>query len=438
MKTFQDDGEEIAPLSEPGHEQAGISLHPSRRGFLRGAGAALAAGGLAPLAAAQKPNQPDAVTLSPIHALSEAPEKTPGPFEAQPQRVGYAIVGLGRLSLNQILPAFGKSKYSKPVALVSGDRDKAHKIAAQYGIRENAIYDYTTYDQLAQNPEVQVIYIVLPNSMHAEYVLRGAKAGKHILCEKPMATSARDCERMIAACNAANVKLMIAYRQQYEPMNREIVKMVRSGALGKVKSFVATNSQDQGDPTQWRLKRSLAGGGCLPDVGIYCLNAARFLTGEEPSEVFGTVYQPTDDPRFKQVEETCSFTMKFPSGFVATCSSGYGQHKTQYMRLEGEKAWAEMSPAFAYSGLKLRHETVVAERNVVSEPSIEAVDQFATEMDHMSLCIQQNLAPHTPGEEGLQDQRIVDAIYESAKTGRSVRIAPPSKPTRGPQPQDAA
>ena len=253
-----------------------------------------------------------------------------------------------------------------------------------------------------------------------------------------MATSVADCERMIAACNGANVKLMIAYRQQYEPMNREIVKMVRSGALGKVKSFVASNSQNQGDPTQWRLKRAQAGGGCLPDVGIYCLNAARFLTGEEPSEVFGTVYQPTDDPRFTEVEETCTFTMKFPGGFIASCSSGYGVHKTQFLRLEGEKAWVEMNPAFGYSGLKLRYETVVGERNVVSEPSIEAADQFAAEMDHMSLCIQQNLAPHTPGEEGLHDQRIVDAIYESARTGRAVKVAPPARPTRGPEPQERA
>ena len=438
MNTFEGRGGKSVCSSEAEHEQPESSPVSTRRGFLRAAGAAIAAGGLAPLSVAQKPNQQDAVTLPPLHAATEAPEETPGPFEATPQRVGYAVVGLGHLSLNQILPAFAKSKYSKPVALVSGDREKARKIAAQYGIRETSIYDYTTFDQIAQNAEVQAIYIVLPNSMHAEYVLRGAKTGKHILCEKPMATSARDCERMIAACNAANVKLMIAYRQQYEPMNREIVKMVRNGSLGKVRSFVATNSQDQGDPTQWRLKRSYAGGGCLPDVGIYCLNAARFLTGEEPSEVTGTVYQPTDDPRFKEVEETCSFTMKFPSGFIATCSSGYGAHKTQFLRLEGDKAWAELNPAFGYTGIKLRQETVVDHRNVASEPSIEAADQFAIEIDHMSLCIQQNLAPHTPGEEGLHDQKIVDAIYESARTGRSVKLAPPAKPTRGPEPQDAA
>ena len=430
MKTFDlgNDPERLETLEQA--DRAGEV--GSRRGFLRGA-AALTLGGLAQVADGQKPNQQNEVKLSPIHAANEAPEKTPGPSEAQPQRVGYAVVGLGRLSLNQILPAFGKSKYSKPVALVSGDREKARKVAAQYGIRDNALYDYTTYDQLAQNPEVQAIYVVLPNNMHAEYVQRGAKAGKHILCEKPMATSTKECERMIAACEAAKVKLMIAYRQQYEPMNREIVKMVRDGSLGTVRSFVASNSQNQGDPTQWRLKRALAGGGCLPDVGVYCLNASRFLTGEEPSEVMGTLYRPTGDPRFAEVEETCSFTLKFPSGYIASCSSGYGAHKTQFLRLEGDKAWVELSPAFAYSGLKLRHQTLVGEKNVTMEPSIEEVDQFATEMDHFSQCIQQNLPPHTPGEEGLQDQRITDAIYESARTGRAVKIAAPAKATRGPE-----
>ena len=387
-------------------------------------------------AAAQqvKPKQGDAVELPQLHAASEQPDKTPGPFEGQSQRVGYAVVGLGHLSLGQILPAFGKSKYSKPVALVSGDREKAMKVAAQYGIKASAIYDYESYDMLAQNPEVQVIYIVLPNSMHAEYVVRGAKAGKDILCEKPMATSGKECEQMIAACHTAKVKLMIAYRQQYEPMNRAIVKMVKTGKLGALKSFVATNAQDQGDPTQWRQKIALSGGGCLPDVGIYCLNAARFLSGEEPVEVVGFLHQPKDDPRFFEVEETCSFTAKFPSGLIASCSSGYGAHRSQFLRMEGEKAWAELNPAFGYTGLKLRTRSLEESQDVTREPSIEAADQFAEEMDHMSLCVQQDLQPHTPGEEGLQDQRIVDAIYESAKTGRVVKLAPPAGPTRGPEP----
>ncbi len=417
---------------------AGGTAGVSRRSFVRAATGLLATSGLGAVAAGQasKPNQQDAVELPQLHASTEAPEKSPAPFEAPAQRVGFAVVGLGHLTINQILPAFGTSKYCKVTALVSGDREKARKLAAQYGVPDSGLYDYTTYDKLADNPDVQVIYIVLPNSMHAEYVLRGAAARKHILCEKPMATNARDCERMIAACRQAGVKLMIAYRQQYEPMNRAIVKMRKDGKLGPLKSYIATNGQDQGDPNQWRQNLKLAGGGCLPDVGIYCLNAARFLSGEEPTEVWGATVQPKDDPRFKEVEETCTFGMRFPSGLVAVACSGYGSHRSQMLRLEGERAWAELSPAFAYGGLKLRTSTTLDGQNVTAEPQIESKDQFATEMDHMAQCVQGNKEPHTPGEEGLQDQRITDAIYESARTGRVVKLSPPLGPTRGPEPTE--
>lgn len=181
----------------------------------------------------------------------------------------------------------------------------------------------------------------------------------------------------------------------------------------------------------------MAGGGCLPDVGIYCFNAARFLTGEEPSEAAAFTTQPKDDPRFREVEETCGFTLRFPSGLLATCVTGYGVHRSQFLRVEGDKAWAELSPAFAYSGIKLKSNTTEDGHNVLSEPSIEEKDQFALEMDHLARCVKQNLEPHTPGEEGLHDQRILDAIYESARTGRAVRIAPPPGPTRGPDPQES-
>jgi len=409
-----------------------------RRQFLQGAGMAIAAAGMAPTAAAQQPAQPtlpdpnSAVQLSQIHAPTDAPEKAPGPFVAPDHRVGFAIVGLGRLSINQILPAFAQSTMCKPVALVSGVPEKAHKVAAQYGIKASAIYDYTSYDQLAANPEVQVIYIVLPNSMHKEFVVRGAKAGKHILCEKPMATSVADCKAMIEACTAAKVKLMIAYRQQYEPMNRALGKLVRDGKLGTLRSFIASNTQNQGDPTQWRLHRALAGGGCLPDVGIYCLNAARFLSNEEPVEVSGVIFQPTDDPRFREVEATCSFTLRFASGLIASCNSGYAGHHSQMLRLEGSDAWAELNPAFGYTGLKLRQSRLEDGHETVMEPAIEAKDQFALEMDHMAECVLTGRQPHTPGEEGLRDQVLVEAIYESARMGRAVKVPPPAGPTRGP------
>jgi len=400
-----------------------VVTESSRRSFLRSAAAvgALATSGLAQQSG-HKPNEQDEVQLSQIHGPSEQNEKAPGPFLPDDRRVGFAIVGLGRLSLNQILPAFGSSQYCKPVALVSGDRAKSQKIAGQYGIKDSALYDYASYEELAKNPEVKAIYIVLPNAMHEEYVLRGAKTGKHILCEKPMATSSKEAERMIAACKQAKVKLMIAYRQQYEPHNRALRQLVTDGKLGKLRGFVSSNSQQEGDPTQWRLKRSLSGGGCLPDVGLYCLNASRFLSGEEPIEVMAQTWQPKDDPRFVEVEASCSFSLRFPSGYVATCTTSYDVHKSQFLRMEGTTAWAEMSPAYAYHGNKLKWSHLDGEHETENAPQIEEKDQFALEMDHFAECILQDKAPKTPGEEGLRDQRIMEAIYESARTGRSVKL----------------
>ncbi len=408
----------------------------SRRSFLRtAAGSVAAAAALGGAAAGQQaPGAGTKVTLGQIDAPTEVPLQTPGPFLAPGKRVGYAIVGLGHLSLDQILPAFATSKYCKPVALVTGDAAKGRKIAAQYGIPDSNVTDYAGYEKLKDMQGVDAIYIVLPNSMHKEFVLRGAAIGKHILCEKPMATSVADCEAMIAACKKANVKLMIAYRQQYEAMNRTLGDAVKAGKLGKLRSMVSTNSQAEGDPTQWRLNRALAGGGCLPDVGIYCLNAARFLSGEEPDEVFGATLQPKDDARFKEVESHCSFVLKFPSGFTATCTTAYDVHRSTFLRLEGADAWGEMNPAFGYHGSKLRFSRLDEhKKEEILEPSIPDKDQFAIEMDHFAECVMTGRAPRTPGEEGLQDQRVVEAIYRSAATGKAVRLTAPNGPTRGPE-----
>lgn len=438
---------EEKPATNDAATQSNSAPGVSRRHFLQSAAGSLAAAAaMGPALMAQQnqlssqnpgsqnPGSQTKVQLSPIHASTEQPEQAPGPFLPQDKRTGYAIVGLGRLALDQILPAFGSSKCCKPVALVSGDRSKAQKIAAQYGIPDTHITDYANYEKLKDMPGVDAIYIVLPNSMHKEFVLRGAKIGKPILCEKPMAPTAADCEAMIDACKRANVKLMIAYRQQYEPMNRFLQDAVQSGKLGKLRSVIASNSQNEGDPTQWRLKRALAGGGCLPDVGLYCLNAARFLSGEEPDEVLATTIQPKDDPRFAEVESRCSVLAKFPSGMVATLTSAYDVHRSAFLRLEGTDAFSEMDPAFGYHGSKLRFKRLGdGEKDTVIEPSLEDKDQFALEMDHFAECVMTDRQPRTPGEEGLQDQRIIEAVYKSAATGKSVRIAPPSGPTRGPE-----
>lgn len=397
----------------------------SRRHFLRSAAAATTLAGTSLAQSTDSGlNLQNKVQLPQIHGPLETDEKAPGPFLPQDQRVGFAVVGLGRLSIDQILPAFGHSKYAKPVALVSGDKAKARNIAAQYGVTEASIYDYASFERLGDNPAVKVIYVVLPNGMHREYVVRGAKTGKHILCEKPMANNSKEAEEMIAACRKANVKLMIAYRQQYEPHNVALRNLVQEGKLGSLRGFVSSNSQRAGDPRQWRLNKALAGGGCLPDVGLYCLNASRFLSGAEPTSVSATIYQPKDDPRFAQVEAGCTFSLTFPNGYVATCTTGYDVHKSQFLRLEGTDAWAELSPAFAYHGNKLRWSRLDGEGEQEVTPQIEEQNQFALEMDHLCECILTNKMAKTPGEEGLRDHRIMEAIYESARTGRSVSIHP--------------
>ncbi|HSI86123.1 MAG: Gfo/Idh/MocA family protein [Candidatus Methylacidiphilales bacterium] len=367
---------------------------------------------------------------------TEAKEANPPAPTAPDKRVGFAIVGLGRLSLHQILPALSECKHARVTALVSGNRDKGLKVAQQYGVNEKSVYNYENYDKLADNPDVQVIYIVLPNSMHAEYTIRGAKAGKHILCEKPMANTVADCQQMVDVCKAANLRLMIAYRQQYEPCNRAIVKMVKEGKLGTLHEFIAVNSQNQGEPNQWRLKRQLSGGGPLPDIGIYCLNAARFLSGSEPESVMGQIIQAPDDPRFKEVEASVQFMLRFPGGFTATCSTSYNTHRSQFLRIIGSDGWAEMNPAFAYEGMRLSYNKMSEGTDLISAVQLTPKNQFAQEMDHMAQCVQTGAQPHTPGEEGMQDMRIIEAIYNSAQNGRTIELRQPS-PTRGPEPADS-
>ena len=379
-------------------------------------------GALAAVAEAQE-QAPPSMKMPKLDAPTER-EATDPPVPAPPgERVGFAVVGLGRLALEEILPAFGEAKHAKLTALVSGTPDKLKATAAHYGVPEKNCYSYETYDQIRQNPDVQVIYIVLPNGLHREYVVRGAKAGKHILCEKPMATSAAECEDMIRACKDADRKLMIAYRMQYEPYNREMIRLIRSGELGTLKSITAENCQAQGGPGQWRLHKKLSGGGALPDIGLYCLNASRYLTGEEPIEVRASVYSTPNDPRFREVEESVSFSLLFPRGVTATCYTSYGVHTSRRYRVGFSGGWADLDPAFDYEGLQMKiakKATETAEE--VSNRKLQQKNQFALEMDHMAECVLDNKVPHTPGEEGLRDQRLMEAIYRAAREGKTLKV----------------
>jgi predicted dehydrogenase len=334
------------------------------------------------------------------------------------KKLGWAIVGLGSLSINQILPAFAKCEKSKVVALVSGHPDKAAKLAARYEVKPTSIYGYENFDSIKDNPEIDVVYVVLPNSMHAEYTIRAHQAGKHVLCEKPMANTPADCQAMIDAAQKAVRKLMVAYRCRYEPFNKEMIRMAREQELGPVKVVVSDHGFNIGDPNQWRLKRELAGGGSLMDIGIYSLQAARYTTGEEPTEVNAMVQTTPGDVRFKEVEETINFQLRFPSGALANCSSSYGYAGQNRYRVIATKGWFELEPATGYSGLRMK----VRRGGATEDRDLPQRDHFALQMYHLSECVMENKAPLTPGEEGLRDLTIMMAIYEAAKTGKTVKL----------------
>ncbi len=345
-----------------------------------------------------------------------------GVARAAPDRkFGYAIIGLGYYGLQTILPQFVNCEHSRVTALVSGDRTKALATAAKYDVPERSIYTYADFDRIRDNPDVDIVYVCLPNSMHAEYTIRAAKAGKHVMCEKPMAISVAECEAMIRACKTAGKKLMIGYRCHFEPFNLEAMRLAKSGAAGKIRYVRSEHGFVQGDPNKWRLKRALSGGGSLMDMGIYSLQAARYMTGEEPIAV--TARESTDrrDPRFREVEDMIEWTLEFPSGAIAGCQSMYSANQNHIL-LMGDKGRIELEPATRYDGNKMWTGRDGRETAITSPPPGPGKTQFAGQLDHLAECILDGREPIVSGEEGLRDMRIVEAIYRSVREGRTVKL----------------
>ncbi len=395
----------------------------NRREFLFRSSAALAGLGVLhglPLLAADTPATALSGTV-PLAPPNKQPEGLKIP-EAVSKKAGWAIVGLGELALEEVMPAFAMCKLSRPVALVSGHPDKAKKVAEAYGIKPASIYDYDNFDTIAQNPEIDVVYIILPNSMHAEFTIRALKAGKNVLCEKPMATTLEDARRMIAAADEARRQLMIAYRLHYEPLTQALIAMCQKQEHGKIKTISACNCQDVAPPNI-RLSKKL-GGGPLGDVGIYCINAARYVTGEQPAEVTGVAYQPADDPRFREVPESVAFTLRFPSGILADCHCSFGSAENRSLQINSAKGTIIMDNAFAYRGQRLSVKTGSPETKDAekSEQLIRAADHFTCEMDHFSDCVLNGKTCLTPGAMGLADMQVIAAIEEAAKTGQTQKV----------------
>ncbi len=338
---------------------------------------------------------------------------------AEPPRrkLGFALVGLGKLAGGELAPALQVTQHCHLTGLVSGHPDKAREWARQYGVPEKNIYTYETFDQIRDNPEIDVVYVVLPNSMHAEYTIRAAKAGKHVLCEKPMAVSVSECNQMIAASREAGRQLAIGYRLRFEPYNQEMIRLAREKVFGALKVIETACGFRTGDPNQWRLKKALAGGGSLVDLGIYALQAARYISGEEPVSVSAQVGL-TDPVKFREVEESIVFDLKFPSGVVASSSSSYAAILPSRYYAAAENGWFEVAPAQYYRGIRGR----TGDRDGVKEMQFPEVNQFAAEMDDFADCILSGRPTRVPGEEGRRDVRIIPAIYEAAASGRAVAL----------------
>lgn len=357
----------------------------------------------------------------PLAPPEEQPPKLKIP-EPVTRKAGWAIVGLGKLALEEVMPAFAECKFSQPVALVSGHPEKARQVAKVYGIKPDAIYNYEDYDRIADDKQIDIIYNILPNSMHAQYTIRGFKAGKHVLCEKPMAVTIEESERMIAAARQADRKLAIGYRLHHEPFNRKVMELCRKKEYGEIKTFSSSNCQDVKAPNI-RLSGKL-GGGAVGDVGVYCINAARYVIGEEPIEVSAVAHQPKDDPRFREVAESVAFTLRYPSGVLAHCDCSFGASESRRYRVNCAEGYIDLDPAFSYRGLKLHVKTGNADTKDTKRTEIvlDPQNHFAAEMDHFSECVLEGKEPRTPGEMGLADMRIMAAIDEAIEIGRAVRI----------------
>jgi predicted dehydrogenase len=331
------------------------------------------------------------------------------------RKLGVALVGLGSLATNQIAPALLKTRNCRLAGIVTGTPAKAEQWKKQYAIPDKNVYDYKTMNRMADNKDIDIVYVVTPNALHLEHVVAAAAAGKHVFCEKPMEISVERCQQMIDAVKKAGKMLGVGYRCQFEPNHLECVRLARDKVLGDLRVIDANFGFAIGDPTQWRLKRDLAGGGCLMDVGIYCLQTARMLTGEEPVWI-SAAETKTDAVKFKEVEETIMWQAKFPSGVVVSSVSTYNANGLAGFRAATTRGWFGLEPAYFYGGNRGR-------RSDGPEINIQNADQFATELEDFADCIINKRPTKVAGEMGLTDVKYLMAIYDSVKKGRPVSFA---------------
>lgn len=347
-----------------------------------------------------------ALSLSPRLHSADAPTA---------RKLGVALVGLGYYSRAELGPALKLTNHCRLAGVVTGDRAKGEQWAKDYGFSDKNIYDYETMARIADNPEIDIVYIVTPNSLHAEQTIAAAKAGKHVICEKPMAISVAESDAMIAACKTAKVKLSIGYRLHFDPFHLELKRHAQEKDWGPFMTMTGANGFTMSRKV-WRADRKLAGGGPLMDMGVYCVQAACLAAGEvAPVAVTAREHPKTRPEIFADVEEGIDWTMEFADGAKAELMTSYGQSVGRF-RAEAQKGWMHFQPAFGYRGIK-----VTTSQGPLELPAPKS--QQALQMDDFALCVRENRESRVPGEMGRRDMAIMEAIYEAARTGKRTLVA---------------
>ena len=381
-------------------------LRPTRRDVLLGAattGAILVSGCATSPATSQNSNTPTPGTDSDSSNGRSLPTKP----------LGVALVGLGNYSETQLAPALRLTENCTLRGIVTGSPEKIEPWQQKYNIPDRNVYNYETLPSVADNDDIDVVYVVVPTSLHAKYSIMAAEAGKHVWCEKPMAMNVEECQAIIDACKANNVSLSIGHRMHHEPNTQTVMRWAEEKPYGPIQHIRAVAGGYSADNSGWRMDPSM-GGGALYDMGVYSINAIRYSSGEEPVRVV-RARQWADRPEvFTRVDENTEFELELPSGYVAYGKASRFDDENR-LRVEAQNGWYELEPMQSYTGVK-------GKTSDGKQLDQEIEDQQARQMDNEALAILEQRPPIVPGEDGLRDVRIVRAIIESAQSGEPVSL----------------
>jgi predicted dehydrogenase len=354
-------------------------------------------------------------------AAAPAPALAQG---APARRAGWAVLGLGQHA-QLSLARMAATRHSRLAGLISGSPDKLARLGAQYGVPEAGRYGYDDWARIRDDPSIDIVYVVTPVGTHADFAIQALRAGKHVLVEKTLAESSSRGRQIIREARTANRKLGVAYRAWHDPVNRFVMDARKDESFGPLRTISAHKGFVMQLPaTDWRFDPRLSGGGTLVDIGIYSLQATRYVAGEEPVEVTASVWSDTADPRYRRVEQTIAWTARFPGGALASCTSSWDYTGQNVIRAGFRNGFVELDPATFGANNRLfigrRRDGAFG----VEERQIASPDQIVAQFDHFSLAVIDDTPPMTDGVEGLKDVLAIEAIYRSVSTGRAQKVEP--------------